>query len=63
MSRSTPEEPPRPPADLATRTPLTHVVAPGQRLHRFFTAAYDPIHFDRSRDGRLNAPDGRYGVL
>jgi hypothetical protein len=32
-------------------------------LHRFFTAAYDSIHIDRSRNGRLNAPDGSYGVL
>ncbi|MFC4173681.1 RES family NAD+ phosphorylase [Microvirga sp. GCM10011540] len=32
-------------------------------MHRFFTAAYDLPYFDRSRDGRLNAPDGSYGVL
>ncbi|WP_244635274.1 RES family NAD+ phosphorylase [Methylosinus sp. C49] len=24
---------------------------------------FDSIHFDRSRDGRLNAPDASYGVL
>jgi hypothetical protein len=32
-------------------------------LHRFYTAAFDSIYFDRGRDGRLNAPDGTYGVL
>lgn len=37
-----------------------------QPLHRFHTygpARFEPIFFDRSRDGRLNAPDGRFGVL
>ena len=38
-------------------------LAKGQVLHRFFTFAYDPIHYDRGRDGRLNAPDDSYGVL
>lgn len=32
-------------------------------LHRFYTAAFEPIYFDRSTDGRINAPDGAYGVL
>lgn len=32
-------------------------------LHRFYTAVFDPMYFDRGRDGRLNAPDGTYGVL
>ncbi|MFG1465925.1 RES domain-containing protein [Xanthobacter sp. DSM 24535] len=32
-------------------------------LHRFYTATYDPIYFDRSRLGRFNAPDASYGVL
>ncbi|AJD44517.1 RES domain-containing protein (plasmid) [Rhizobium gallicum bv. gallicum R602sp] len=35
----------------------------GTDLHRFYTAAYDPIYFDRSDLGRFNAPDGSYGVL
>lgn len=35
----------------------------GALLHRFFTAAYDPIHFDRGPDGRLNSPTSDYGVL
>lgn len=54
---------PLPPPDLATRDPVLIKLEAGQILHRFFTAAYEPIHFDRSRDGRLNAPDGSYGVL
>jgi hypothetical protein len=54
---------PLPPPDLASRDPVLITLEAGEILHRFFTAAYDPIHFDRSRDGRLNAPDGLYGVL
>jgi hypothetical protein len=32
-------------------------------LHRFHAVDKKPIHFDRSKAGRLNAPDGSYGVL
>ena len=32
-------------------------------IHRFYSNGQDPIYFDRSLDGRLNAPDGSYGVL
>lgn len=54
---------PEPPGDLASRD-LSIVDLPvGTTLHRFYTSAHDPIHFDRSRDGRLNAPDFSYGVL
>lgn len=35
----------------------------GTRLHRFHSLAFDPVHFDRGQGGRLNAPDGSYGVL
>lgn len=35
----------------------------GAILERFFTIGFDPIYFDRGKDGRLNAPDGSYGVL
>jgi hypothetical protein len=52
-----------PPPDLAERDPVVITLEAGALTHRFFTAAFDPIHFDRSRDGRLNAPDGSYGVL
>lgn len=54
---------PTPPADLAARTPSLVKLKPGGILHRFYTAANEPIYFDRSVDGRLNAPDGSYGVL
>lgn len=57
------EPQPEPPADLPSRVPhLVHLPA-GAVLHRFFTARFDPVFFDRSLDGRLNAPDGSYGVL
>ena len=62
MSGAAPELPPAPPADLARREPLEIVLRPGELLHRFFSAGHDPIYFDRGQDGRLNAPDGRYGV-
>nr|WP_153441997.1 RES family NAD+ phosphorylase [Sinorhizobium terangae] len=35
----------------------------GATLHRFYTAAYDPIFFDKSKLGRFNSPDGSFGVL
>jgi RES domain len=35
----------------------------GERLHRFYTAKWEPIFFDTSTDGRFNAPDASYGVL
>ena len=54
---------PLPPADLAAREPVLEVVPRGAELHRFFSAARDPLHFDRSDLGRLNSPAGAYGVL
>jgi hypothetical protein len=54
---------PRPPRNIEKRDPLFLTLAKGDVVHRFHTAKYDPIFFDRSRDGRLNAPDGAYGVL
>jgi hypothetical protein len=54
---------PLPPANIATRTPRLVRIKAGATLHRFFTQAFEPVHFDRSPDGRLNAPDGSYGVL
>lgn len=32
-------------------------------LHRFHDGAFGPVYFDRGLGGRLNAPDGGYGVL
>lgn len=63
MSAPTREPAPLPPADLATRAPVELQLAPGQTLHRFYTAAREPIFYDTGPGGRLNAPNGSYGVL
>ena len=55
--------PPLPPADLAKRSPLFEDLAQGAEFHRFFTAAFEPVYFDRSTLGRFNDPVGGYGVL
>jgi hypothetical protein len=54
---------PRPPKDIANRDPLFAHVAAGAFVHRFHTAKHGPVFFDRNLGGRLNAPDGSYGVL
>ncbi|CVI62991.1 RES family NAD+ phosphorylase (plasmid) [Agrobacterium leguminum] len=54
---------PFPPLDLHGRRPNTVSLPAGSETHRFYTAIYEPIFFDRSRTGRFNAPDGSYGVL
>jgi hypothetical protein len=54
---------PLPPHDLADREPDLLKLDAGTTVHRFYTARYEPIFFDKSRDGRLNSPDGSYGVL
>jgi hypothetical protein len=54
---------PQPPSDLASRDPDLVKLPAGAVLHRFYTAAYEPIFFDPGLTGRLNAPDGSYGVL
>jgi hypothetical protein len=54
---------PLPPADLDRRTPELVNLPAGQEVHRFYTAKWEPIFFDRSTDGRFNAPDASYGVL
>jgi hypothetical protein len=56
-------ERPKPPDNIASREPLTVSLAAGDILHRFYRAKLDPIFYDKSRDGRLNSPDGSYGVL
>ena len=55
--------PPGPPADIDQRHPLLRQLAVGDVLYRFHTRSFAPIHFDKSTGGRLNAPDGSYGVL
>ena len=32
-------------------------------MRLYYSIGYDPVHFDRSGLSRLNAPDGKYGVL
>ncbi len=54
---------PLPPSDLASRTPLTVRLAPGDILYRFYSLGFDPVYFDTTTQGRLNAPDASYGVL
>lgn len=54
---------PLPPDDLASRRPRLVRLKKGTVLHRFYPAEFDPVFFDRSRLGRLNSPDGSYGVL
>lgn len=54
---------PLPPSDIATRRPLFLNLAAGTVLHRFYSAAYEPIFFDRGKGGRFNAADGSFGVL
>lgn len=55
--------PPLPPPDLARRRPGLVGLPAGTSLHRLHSSAHGPVHFDRSRLGRFNAPDGRFGVL
>lgn len=54
---------PLPPSDLGKRQPLMARLATGQILYRFYSLGFDPVYFDTSGLGRLNAPDGSYGVL
>ncbi|MBB5041098.1 RES family NAD+ phosphorylase [Shinella fusca] len=54
---------PLPPADLHSRNPKMVPIPVGSDLHRFYTAIYEPIFFDRSTSGRFNAPDGSFRVL
>ena len=52
-----------PPSDLAARRPSIARLRAGSVIHRFYSSEHEPIFFDRGRGGRLNAPDGSYGVL
>ena len=54
---------PSPPADFSAREPVIVSLHEGTLVERIFTSTRDPVYFDRSRSGRLNAPDGAYGVL
>lgn len=59
---------PTPPIDLASRNARVITINSGTTIHRFWTlndgaSRYDPIYYDRTLSGRLNAPDAGYGVL
>ncbi len=54
---------PWPPLDIDKRKPGVTLVAKGARFYRFYWRRHEPIFFDRSHEGRLNAPDASYGVL
>jgi RES domain len=54
---------PLPPSDLASRDPGVVTLPADAVMHRFYTGEYEPIFFDPGPSGRLNAPDGSYGVL
>ena len=54
---------PLPPPDLASRALEFLVLPAGAVVERFYSNAFAPLHFDRSPLGRMNAPDGGYGVL
>jgi RES domain-containing protein len=54
---------PLPPADLGQRNLALEIFSTGTELHRFHAARFGPTFFDKSRDGRFNAPDASYGTL
>lgn len=54
---------PLPPHDLNSREPELTEIPKGTVVHRFYSAAHEPVYFDTSRLGRFNAPDGSFGVL
>ena len=54
---------PSPPPNLNRRKPRRLDLPSGTILHRFYRLEFEPIHFDPSRRGRFNAPDGSYGVF
>ena len=53
---------PLPPSDLDSRNPELPQLPAGTIIHRFYTREYEPFFFDPGLSGRLNAPDGSYGV-
>ncbi len=54
---------PFPPADLASRNPNITKVAAGTTIYRIYPSQFGSIYYDAGPTGRLNAPDGSYGVL
>jgi hypothetical protein len=54
---------PRPPPDLPARALDEIGLSAGALVHRFYSNAFAPVFYDRSRLGRMNAPHGEFGVL
>lgn len=54
---------PFPPSDIATRKPNITTIAAGMTIYRIYTSKFGSIYFDTGSTGRLNAPDGSFGVL
>jgi len=54
---------PSPPQNLSARSPVVFDLAPDDQLFRFYRQRFAPVYFDRSKSGRLNAPNGEFGVL
>jgi RES domain len=53
---------PYPLPDINTRQPRVATIQ-NVTFHRFYSRGHKPIFFDRSNAGRLNSPDGSFGVL
>lgn len=56
-------EHPLPPIGINTCSPRSTTIKDATIFYRFYTRGKDPIYFDRSKKGRLNSPDGSFGVL
>jgi hypothetical protein len=52
-----------PPTDIKARSPRFTTITITTTLYRFYRRGIEPIHFDRSREGRLNSPNASFGVL
>jgi hypothetical protein len=54
---------PLPPANIDARSPQSSTLTTTTTLYRFYRRKKDPMHFDRSIQGRFNSRDGSFGVL
>jgi hypothetical protein len=54
---------PLPAGDFATVQLPTVEIPAGRELFRMYDLRFEPVFYDRSSEGRLNAPDATYGVL
>jgi hypothetical protein len=53
---------PLPPTDINTRRPRVATIR-NVTFDRFYSRGHNPIFFNRSIEGRLNSPNGSFGVL